>query len=214
MLTFRLPLALSLLCALACQSPHPRPADGSLPPDGYVSDLRSSAADSGAGPDAALADAALADGFGGPALDLGDGMCTTEHPCTTGQCYAPGEFRGCGACRPPPTDPCAADADCRAMGPNYICSTDPHDCFCSPVSICRAGCSGPADCDSGWQICGADHRCTGKPCAGPGSCPVSYDCSGARCAPRSCAGSGDCPGSYCVKGVCYPVAGSCGFPPP
>ena len=207
------PLTLSLLCALACRSPHPPLPDGSFPADARVADLRSGATDSGAVPDAAPADAAISDGSG-PAHDLDDSACTTEHPCTAGMCYAPGEFMGCGACRPPPTDTCVTDAACGPMGPNYICSTDPHDCFCSPVSICRPGCSGPADCDSAWQICGADHRCTGMPCAGPGSCPASYDCSAAHCVPRACVGSGDCPGGYCVKDVCYPVAGHCGFPPP
>jgi hypothetical protein len=206
-------LILSLVAALDCQRPPPPREDMSVL-DGPARDLRSGGRDLSVR-DAAMADAApidLSTGGGAP-LDLGDGVCSIEHSCKSGMCYAPGEFMGCGACRPPPKDTCTSDADCKPLGTSYICSSDPRDCFCSAVAICRPGCAGPADCDATWQVCGGDNRCTGMPCGGPGSCPANYDCVAARCAPRACTSSADCTG-YCVNGLCYASAGHCGFPPP
>ncbi len=152
---------------------------------------------------------------GGPPADLGPGACTDEHACKSGICTEPGGFLGCGACRPPPATSCTKDGDCAGLGDaNVICSSDPHDCFCSSVSVCRAGCAVNVDCDAKSQICGTDHLCAGKPCGGDVDCPSDFACTASHCQRRTCTGTAQCGVNYCVKGNCYPTPGSCGFPPP
>ena len=87
----------------------------------------------------------------------------------------------------------ADDAACKPDNPTYIC--EPVSCPCSGEDTeCVPGCLADAEC-KGWEVCGANNRCQGKPCAADGDCPDNFACNvDLQCARKKCVGPADCAG--------------------
>ena len=138
----------------------------------------------------------------GPDLPLVTvGQCTEEFSCNEMyvSCFEPGES-ACGGPAPPRPE-CATDADCGQTG--VICEPRGH---CGSM-ICMPGCS-EGGCEDG-QVCGPDYRCAGAACAADGDCGGDFECSPEGvCERRVCTSSASC-GGFCVRGLCYPEAGTC-----
>ena len=143
--------------------------------------------------------------------DCGDGppCCHSSADCTSPEndCFAPGVFAGCGACRT--GDGCQADTEC--TGVNMICEVPV--CSCMSEKACIAGCIDNMSCGIA-QECGADHRCHVQSCVTTADCPDFFICgSGGTCARETCDDDGDCDIGVCVNGGCYERIGQCGSPP-
>lgn len=145
--------------------------------------------------------------------------CRSQSDCGSAgwlRCYAPGQFRGCGACRTSP-NLCATDADCLPDGggtsAKQICNFAPSSyCYCTGVQICQPGCRVDADCPSG-SGCNAQHACQKTCVAGDVTCGPNFVCgSDGFCAQTRCTADSDCSGA-CVNGGCYSATGTCEMVP-
>jgi hypothetical protein len=137
-------------------------------------------------------------------------QCATDRPCVNRfagenmRCYAPDEPY-CGGPAPLP-DECAVDVDCQtdATREHFVCEPSGH---CG-MRECLPGCLADDECSAG-EVCGADHRCTPKPCSASATCGNDHLCGGTgTCQRKACRTSLDC-GGYCVNGQCYEAPGGC-----
>ncbi|MDB4981624.1 MAG: Tryptophan synthase alpha chain [Myxococcales bacterium] len=137
--------------------------------------------------------------------------CWSQADCDQSQgsgsslvCVEPGRSLGPGACFMSQSL-CANDAQCAAKTPNSICM--PVPCSPPPDDGCRPGCM-TAGCAPGFA-CGANNRCTPKPCTSDVVCPVNETCgTGFGCVPKNCTRDDQCSGA-CVSGSCYDRPGTC-----
>jgi hypothetical protein len=135
-------------------------------------------------------------------LPLDAGQCRGNADCNhVTSCVEPGGAPSGALCFPAT---CNVDAECQAMGANYVC--DPLPAACGEGKSCFIGCASSVNCASG-QVCEQAH-CVQPQCQKDADCATNFLCSTGRCVRKSCTADTAC-SVYCVKALCYSEPGTC-----